>query len=111
MNLTSQSCNNLSKKFRTSASKIQFTFFRITTIQLFVDLVEDRHYGLMNDLVLQGCYAQGALPPIGFRDIGFFGRLRSIRRSMDSAMQVCQLLIQARLKPSSPVAASRFRGY
>src|SRR6266849_11015775 len=29
---------------------------------LFVNLVEDCHYGLLNDLILQGCDAQGALP-------------------------------------------------
>jgi hypothetical protein len=40
---------------------------------------------------------QGTLPSIGFRNIGSLGRLRSIRPSMDSAVQICQLLIQARL--------------
>jgi hypothetical protein len=64
---------------------------------LFVNLVEDRHHGLLDDLILQGCDAQGALPSIGVRDVGSLGRLRSIRPPMDSAMQVCQLLIQARL--------------
>jgi len=64
---------------------------------LFVYLVEDRHYGLLNDLVLQGCYTQGTLSPIGFRDVGSLGRSRSICSLMDSAMQVRQLLIQARL--------------
>jgi hypothetical protein len=59
----------------------------------FIDLVEDRHYGLLNDLVLQGCDAQGALPSIGFRNVGSLGRLRSIRPPMNSAMKVCQLLI------------------
>ena len=64
---------------------------------LFVYLVENHHYGLLNDLVLQSCYAQGALPSIGFRYVGSLGRLRSIRPPMDSAMQICQLLIQVRL--------------
>src|SRR5437867_1941107 len=64
---------------------------------LFINLVEDRHYGLLNDLILQGCDAQGALSSIGFRDVGSLGRLRTIRSSMDSAMQICQFLIQARL--------------
>ena len=64
---------------------------------LFVNLIEDRHYGLLNDLILQGCDAQGTLPSIGFRNVGSLGRLRSIRPSMDSAMQICQLLIQVRL--------------
>ena len=75
----------------------------------FIDLVEDRHYGLLNDLVLQGCDAQGALPSIGFRDVGSLGRLRSIRASMDSAMQVCQFLLQARLVlfPRHPIHSGR----
>ena len=64
---------------------------------LFVNLVEDRHYGLLDDLILQGCDAQGTLPSIGFRDVGSLGRLRAIRSPMDAAMQVRQLLIQARL--------------
>src|SRR5580700_7754765 len=64
---------------------------------LFVNLVEDCHYGLLYDLILQGCDAQGALPSIGFRDVGSLGRLRSIRPSVDSAVQICQLLIQVRL--------------
>ena len=64
---------------------------------LFVNLVEDRHYRLLNDLILQGCDAQGTLPSIGFRYVGSLGRLRSIRPSMDSAMQIYQPLIQARL--------------
>src|SRR5262252_2896881 len=34
-----------------------------------VNLVEDRHHSLLNDLVLQCCDAQRALPPIGLRDI------------------------------------------
>src|SRR5437868_5789291 len=57
---------------------------------LFVNLIEDRHYGLLNDLILQGCDAQGTLPSVGFRNVGSLGRLRSIRPSMDSAMQVYQ---------------------
>jgi hypothetical protein len=57
------------------------------------------HYGLLNDLVLQGCDAQGALLSIGFRNVGSLGRLRSIRPPMDSAMKVRQLLIQVRLIP------------
>jgi len=64
---------------------------------LFVNLIEDCHYGLLNDLILQGCDAQGTLPSIGFRNVGSLGRLRSIRPSMDSAVQICQLLIQVRL--------------
>src|SRR4029077_3048839 len=57
---------------------------------LFVNLIEDRHYGLLNDLILQGCDAQGTLPSIGFRNVGSLGRLRSIRSPMDSAMKIDQ---------------------
>jgi hypothetical protein len=64
---------------------------------LFVNLVEDRPYGLLNDLIFQGCDAQGTLPPIGFRNVGSLGRLRSIRSPMDSAMQIRQLLMEVRL--------------
>src|ERR1039458_700053 len=76
---------------------------------LFVNLVEDRHYGLLDDLILQGCDAQGALPSIGFRDVGSLGRLRSVRPLMDSAMQVYQLLIQVRLVlfPRYPIHSGR----
>src|SRR5713101_7495931 len=115
-NLTSHWWDRLSKKPRTSASSIQFTFFRMSPTHsaskascwlrpgrnplgepqeiLFVNLVEDRHYRLLNDLVLQSCNTQGTLPSISFRNVGSLGRLRSIRPSMDSAMQVYQLLIQ-----------------
>jgi hypothetical protein len=63
---------------------------------LLVYLVEDHRYGLLDDFVLQSSDAQRSLPSIGFRYVGSLGRLRSIRPSMDSVMQVCQLLIQAR---------------
>src|SRR6266852_7277319 len=117
-NLTSHWWDRLSKKPQT-ASSIQFTFFRIQPhpqrVQsivlaaprpepigeaqkvLFVNLIEDRHYGLLDDLVLQSCNTQGTLPSISFRNVGSLGRLRSIRPLMDSAMQVYQLLIQVRL--------------
>ena len=37
---------------------------------LFVNLIEDRHYGLLDDLILQGCNAQRTLSSIRFRDVG-----------------------------------------
>ena len=64
---------------------------------LFVNLVEDRHHGVLDDLVLQGRDAQRPLPPVGFRDVGSLGRLRSIRSPMDSAMQVRQPRLEVRL--------------
>jgi hypothetical protein len=60
---------------------------------LFVNLVEDGHYGLLDQLILQGCDAQGTPAPISFRYVGSLGRLRSIRSPMDAAMQARQLLI------------------
>jgi hypothetical protein len=41
---------------------------------LFVYLVEDRHYRLLDDLVLQSSDAQGTFSPIGFGDVGSPGR-------------------------------------
>src|SRR6266705_6404429 len=32
-----------------------------------IDLVEDRHHGLLNDFVLQRCDAQRTLPPVSLR--------------------------------------------
>lgn len=34
-----------------------------------IDLVEDRHHGLLNDFVLQGRDAQRTLSPVGLRDV------------------------------------------
>jgi len=72
---------------------------------LFVNLIEDRRYRVLNDFIFQGCDAQGTLPSITFRYVGSLGRLRSIRPAMDAAMQVRQLLIQVRLVllPGHPV--------
>src|SRR5450631_3313707 len=46
---------------------------------LFVNLIEDRRHGLLNDFILQGCDAQGTLPPIGFRNVGsrFLGKAKA----------------------------------
>jgi len=72
---------------------------------LFVNLVEDRHDCVLNDLILQGSDAQRTLPPSPFRYARSPGRLRSIRPPMDAAMQVRQLLIQVRpvLMPSHAI--------
>src|SRR5207249_10967145 len=76
---------------------------------LFVNLVEDRHHRSLDQLILQGCDAQGTLPPISFRDVGSLGRLRSIRSPMDAAMQVRQFLLQVRavLLPGHAVDSGR----
>ena len=76
---------------------------------LFVNLVEDRHHRSLDQLILQGCDAQGTLPPISFRDVGSLGRLRSIRSPMDAAMQVRQFFLQVRavLLPGHAVDSGR----
>ena len=64
---------------------------------LVVNRVEDRHDGLLNDFVLQGGDAQGALTSIGFRDVGSPGRLRAIRPLMHPTVETGQLGVKARL--------------
>ena len=64
---------------------------------LFIDLVEDRNHCVLDDLVLQGCNAQGALSSIRFGDVGSLGRLRPIRSLVYSTMQVLQSFIQVGL--------------
>src|SRR6266478_10016933 len=46
---------------------------------LFIDLVEDRNHCVLDDLVFQGCDAQGSSSSICFGAVGSLGRLRSIR--------------------------------
>jgi len=53
---------------------------------LFVNLIEDRSQGVLNDFVLQGSNAQGPLPSIRFGYVGSLRRLRSIRSSMHAAV-------------------------
>jgi len=101
MNLPNHSCEMDPKKSRMSASSTQFTFFRMSPTQsasqrlmlaspgtepigepqevLFINLVEDRDHRVLNDFVLQGCYAQGSLSSVRFGNVGSLGRLRSIR--------------------------------
>src|SRR5271157_3344185 len=52
-----------------------------------VNLVEDRHHSLLDDLVLQRRDAQGALPPIGLRYVDSSRRLCPIRSTMHSTVQ------------------------
>src|SRR5262245_6513818 len=60
-----------------------------------VDLVEDRHHGLLDDLVLQGRDAQRTLPAVGLRDVSPFRRLRPIGARVDPPMQVRQAIVEA----------------
>src|SRR6516164_2243196 len=51
-----------------------------------VNLIENGHHGLLNNLVLQSRDAQRTLPPIGLRDIDSSRGLRLIRSTMYSAV-------------------------
>src|SRR5229473_2978265 len=53
-----------------------------------VNLVEDRHHGLLDDLVLQCRDAQGALPPIGLRYVDSSRRLCPVRSTMHPTVQI-----------------------
>ena len=64
---------------------------------LFVNRVEDRHDGMLNDFVLQGGDAQRTLSPIRFRDVGSLGRLRAIRPLMQPTVETGQLDLEVRL--------------
>src|SRR5207245_9071894 len=60
-----------------------------------VNLVEDRHHGLLDDLVLQCRDAQGALPPIGLRYVDSSRRLCPVRSTMHSTVQIVQSICQS----------------
>src|SRR3954454_12358171 len=53
-----------------------------------VNLVEDRHHSLLNDLVLQCCDAQRALPPISLRYVDSSRRSCPIRSTVHPAMKI-----------------------
>jgi hypothetical protein len=60
-----------------------------------VNLIEDRHHSLLDDLVLQCCDAQRALPPIGLRYIDSSRRLCPIRSTMYSTVQIVESIFQS----------------
>ena len=80
---------------------------------LLIDRVEDRHDRVLDDFVLQGSDAQGTLSPIGFRDVGSLGRLRSIRSLCTRPWRSGQPCLQVRLvlaatscrRPQAPLLA------
>src|SRR6185437_7831355 len=74
-----------------------------------VNLVEDRHHSLLDDLVLQ-CYdAQRALPPVGLRYVDSSRRSCSIRSTMHSPVQIVDSISQSSfiLLPQHPVDSRR----
>jgi hypothetical protein len=64
---------------------------------LLVNLSQDGHHGLLDNLILQGRDPQGALSPIGFRDVHSPRGLRPIRPAVDSAMEIGEPIVQAGL--------------
>src|ERR1700745_4105654 len=55
---------------------------------LLVNLVEDRDYGLLNNLVLQRGDPERPLPPIRFRNVHSSRWLRSISAAVNPAVQI-----------------------
>jgi hypothetical protein len=64
---------------------------------LFVNRVEDRYDGMLDDFVFQSGDAQGTLSLVRFRDVGSLGRLRSIRSLMHTTVEIGQPRIEVRL--------------
>src|SRR5215471_4651695 len=59
-----------------------------------VNLVEDRHHSLLNDLVLQCCDAQRTLPPIGLRYVDPSRRSCPIRSTVHTAVEIGEPILQ-----------------
>src|SRR5260370_34956398 len=76
-----------------------------------VNLVEDRHHGVLDDLVLQCRDAQGALPPITLRYVDSSRRLYPVRSTMDSTVQIVQSIFQSDFIPLPPQAIASRRGF
>ena len=60
-----------------------------------VNLVEDRHHGLLNNLVLQRRDAQRTLPPVGLRNIDSSRGLCPIRSTVHPAVQIDESILQS----------------
>src|SRR5205823_2266501 len=65
-----------------------------------VDLIEDGHHGLLNNLVLQRRDAQRSLPSVGLWNIHSPRRLCPVRATVDPVVQIGN-------RPSNPVSYSR----
>src|SRR5580698_6762786 len=59
-----------------------------------VNLIEDRHHSLLNNLVLHCCDAQWAFPPIGLRYVDSSRRLGPIRSTVHPAMKITKVTFQ-----------------
>ena len=78
-----------------------------------VNLIEDGHHGLLDNLVLQRRDAQRTLPSIGFRNVHSSRRLRPVRTTMYAAVQIDKPILQPvsysrHVTPSTPGAAFFF---
>jgi hypothetical protein len=62
---------------------------------LLIDLGEDGHHGLLDELVFQGGDPQRALPPIRLRDGDSPGRVRPIGPAVHSAVEVGESFLHA----------------
>ena len=60
-----------------------------------IDLVEDRHHGLLNDFVLQRRDAQRTLPPVSLRNIDSPRGLCPIRSTVHPAVQIDEPILQS----------------
>src|SRR6267378_558432 len=78
MNRTSHSCSNVSKKLR------------------FVNRVQDRDDGTLDDFVFQRGNAERPLPPVRLRDVRATYRLCSIRPSLQPLREVLEICLQGR---------------
>ncbi len=76
---------------------------------LLVNLFEDPHHRLLNDLVLQGGDAQRTSPPVGLRDVDSSRGLSPVRASMDTTVKIGQPILQVLLvlPPCHPVHSGR----
>src|ERR1700674_1379821 len=59
-----------------------------------IDLVEDRHHGLLNDFVLQRRDAQRTLPPISLRYKDSSGGFCSVRSTVHPAVQIDKSILK-----------------
>jgi hypothetical protein len=67
---------------------------RETPKVLFVNLIEDRDHGLLNNLVLQRRDPQRTLPSVRFRYVDSPRRLRSISAAVNPAVQINKPIFQ-----------------
>ena len=63
----------------------------------FVDLVENPHHGVLDDLVLQGRDAQQSLSSVGFRDEDATRRLCPVGTLMDPVMEIAEPIFETDL--------------